>query len=53
MQSVESPQTFQKNISPPSSGSRALLSACFQADFLLDLFFDPEDGGDEFLRNIN
>jgi hypothetical protein len=30
----------------------ALLATCFQADFLLGLFFDPEDGGDMFLRNV-
>jgi hypothetical protein len=27
----------------------ALSATCFQADFLLGLFFDPEDGGDMFL----
>jgi hypothetical protein len=26
----------------------ALLVTCFQAGFLLGLFFDPEDGGDIF-----
>jgi hypothetical protein len=25
---------------------------CFHAGFLLGLFFDPEDGGDMFLRNV-
>jgi hypothetical protein len=25
----------------------------FHAGFLLGLFFDPEDGGDTFLRNIS
>jgi hypothetical protein len=25
------------------------LATCFQAGFLLGLFFDPEDGGDMFL----
>jgi hypothetical protein len=30
----------------------ALISTCFQAGFLLSLFFDPEDGGDMFLRNV-
>jgi hypothetical protein len=24
----------------------------FQAGFLLDFFFDPENGGDIFLRNV-
>jgi hypothetical protein len=32
--------------------SRALLATCFQSGFLLGLFFDPEDGGDMFLRNV-
>jgi hypothetical protein len=29
-------------------------SACYllHAGFLLDLFFDPKDGGDMFLRNV-
>jgi hypothetical protein len=30
----------------------ALLATCFHVGFLLDLFFDPEDGGDMFLGNI-
>jgi hypothetical protein len=30
----------------------ALLATCFHAGFLLALFFDPEDGGDMFLRNV-
>jgi hypothetical protein len=31
------------------------LSACYllQADFLLDLFFDPEEGGDIFSEKIS
>jgi hypothetical protein len=29
-----------------------LLATCFYAGFLLGLFFDPEDGGDMFLRNV-
>jgi hypothetical protein len=30
----------------------ALLDNCFHAGFLIGLFFDPEDGGDMFLRNV-
>jgi hypothetical protein len=29
-----------------------LLASCFHASFLRYLFFDPEDGGDMFLRNV-
>jgi hypothetical protein len=29
-----------------------LLATCFQAGFLLALFFGPEGGGDMFLRNV-
>jgi hypothetical protein len=28
------------------------LATCFHARFLRGLFFDPEDGGDQFLRNV-
>jgi hypothetical protein len=31
---------------------QALLATCFHPGFLLGLFFDLEDGGDMFLRNI-
>jgi hypothetical protein len=44
--SVKYQPTFQKNTSP------AILSACFHVDVLFGLFFDYEDGGDMFLRNI-
>jgi hypothetical protein len=30
----------------------SLLATYFHADFLLGVFFDPEDGGHMFLRNI-
>jgi hypothetical protein len=30
----------------------ALLATCFHTGFLLGLFFDPEYGGDIFLRNV-
>jgi hypothetical protein len=44
--------------SPPSSGlknkpNKALLATCFHDGFLLGLFFEPEDGGDMFLRHIS
>jgi hypothetical protein len=32
--------------------TRDLLANSFHAGFLLGLFFDPEDGGDMFLRNV-
>jgi hypothetical protein len=32
--------------------AKALLATCFHAGFFLGLFFDPEDGGDMFLRNV-
>jgi hypothetical protein len=51
-------------MSPPSSGSKnnqarnrhnAVSSFCYllHTSFLLNLFFDPEDGGDMFLRNAS
>jgi hypothetical protein len=51
--SVESPPAFRRNISPPSSGSnKRRLVTCFHTGILLDLFFDLEDGGNMFLRNV-
>jgi hypothetical protein len=31
---------------------KALLATSFHTGFLLGIFFDPEDGGDMFLRNV-
>jgi hypothetical protein len=28
-------------------------ATCFHAGFLLGLFFNPEDGGDMFLQNVD
>jgi hypothetical protein len=33
-------------------GYNALLATYLHADFLLGVFFNPEDGGDIFLRNF-
>jgi hypothetical protein len=58
VQSVERQPMFRRKISPPSSGSKkpskkpALFATYFHAGFLLGLFFDPEDGGDMFLRSV-
>jgi hypothetical protein len=52
-------QKFRINIMPPSSGMRPAESgdnldfSPSSAGFLLNLLFDPEDGGDMFLRNIS
>jgi hypothetical protein len=29
-----------------------LLATCFHAGFMLNYFFDPEDGSDMFFRNV-
>jgi hypothetical protein len=31
---------------------KALLANCFHSGFLFSVLFDPEDGGDMFLRNV-
>jgi hypothetical protein len=56
--SVERQPTFRRKMSPQSLGSKnipekkpAELPICFKLDFH-GLFFDPEFGGDIFLRNI-
>jgi hypothetical protein len=33
-------------------GFKGLFSTCFHTGFLLALFFDPEDAGNMFLRNV-
>jgi hypothetical protein len=54
--SVQSQPTFWENMSPSSSGSKnkPTKKACYMlhAGFLLGLFFDLEDRGDMFLRNV-
>jgi hypothetical protein len=56
--------TFRRHIWPPSTGSKnkpskkpvskqmARRDTCFHDRFLLGLFFDPEDEGHMFLRNV-
>jgi hypothetical protein len=34
------------------SRARNYVATCFHAGFLIGLFFDREDGGDMFLRNV-
>jgi hypothetical protein len=58
VQSAKSQLTFRKNMSPYLQSRRisrarnqGLLATCFRPG-LLGLFFDPEDGGDMFLRNV-
>jgi hypothetical protein len=34
------------------SQGQALLASFFHVGFLLGFFFDPEDGGDMFFRNV-
>jgi hypothetical protein len=51
VKSVESQPTFRRNMSHPPSGSSSVCHL-FQGGFSLGLFFDPEGGGDMFLRNV-
>jgi hypothetical protein len=51
---------FRRNVSLHLQGGRigqaggkeALLGACVRSGILFDVFFDPEEGGDMFLRNV-
>jgi hypothetical protein len=52
---IESQQTFRRKKSLLPSGLKSKpRSACclLHVSFLLGLFFNPEDGGDMFLRNV-
>jgi hypothetical protein len=57
MYSIENEPTFRRNMLPSFSGSKKKPSwwqACclLHAGLLLGLYFDPENGGDMFLRNV-
>jgi hypothetical protein len=55
MQSVEYRQKLQRNISPPSSVLKSKPNKkqpIFRQQILLGLLFSPEDGGDNFLPNV-
>jgi hypothetical protein len=46
-------EVSQQEISLKAGGKESRwLATCLLAGFLLTYFFDPEDGGDMFLRNI-
>jgi hypothetical protein len=47
-----SKRNASKQVAHVLSVSLSVPGICFQAGFLLGLFFDPEDGGDMFLQNI-
>jgi hypothetical protein len=55
MWSVENQQTFPTNMSPPYSGFNSKQRSAWyllHASFLLELFFDPELGGNMLLRIV-
>jgi hypothetical protein len=55
--SDKSQPTISRNISPPPSGQNSKPSKkpifLLHAGFLLGLLFNPENGGDIFLRNVS
>jgi hypothetical protein len=52
MLSVESQSSFRRKISLPSSGRRISRTRNQRASRWQAELFDPEDGGDMFLRNV-
>jgi hypothetical protein len=43
---------FRQHTNDPKYVSTSLLATCLHAGFLHGLFFDTEDVGDMFLRNV-